>query len=533
MLSTLDFMQSTSNNFGEYLNKIKEGIKKVKPEIWLILILIFALFLRLYFFLGINLNDDLCYLDAAHQITQGTFVLNKWIIAPRLMMNYPIAFFYTLFGVSDFSGALYFLLCSIGSVAVAYGIGKILFNEKVGLASAFLMSFYPIEVIYGTTIVPDVPLAFFLGLSVLLFFIGEKKNKNIYYLLGGIAIGAGWLVKSLAILIILFYLAYFILDKIFNFKFLISGETQKKPLSLIKKIFWIRKGFILLSLGFLLILSLEGLLYYVVNNDFFFRFKVEMNNYNSSLQGVTLDPNYYPNVLFAQSLPFFNFLGYFFIFFCFSIFFLVLFEKNKKYLIFPAWTISILLWLQYGTMNPFELTPMHRIYRFLTIISIPISLTIGYFIVGSRFNKKRIFNVLSIIIVSVLLVSSIFFISKANLLMNQGMLDYKLSADYLKKYPDIDIYTDFVTVGELNFLLGYERENDLKDLALVNSPEEIKNAFVVVNATRGFVELPDFRDTLPDFIWDPPSDWVVVRVIKESYFDFYGTYDTTIYYVPP
>jgi 4-amino-4-deoxy-L-arabinose transferase-like glycosyltransferase len=230
-------MHGITNDIVKYFQKIINALKKIKPEIWLILILILALSIRLYYFIGINLNDDLCYLDTGYKITQGDFRFDEWIISPRIMMNYPIAFFFYLLGVSDFTGALYILLCSIGSVIVAYYIGKILFGTGTGLASAFLMAIFPIEVIYATTIVPDIPVAFFMGLSVCLFLYGEKKDNRIYYFLGGTAIGLAWLVKSLAILIILFYIIYFILDKFLDFKYLISKKKQKKYKKMLLKIF--------------------------------------------------------------------------------------------------------------------------------------------------------------------------------------------------------------------------------------------------------------------------------------------------------
>jgi len=194
-----------------------EGIKKLKNlnhEIWLVFILVFAFALRLNFFIGLNLNDDLTYVNTAHDIIRGKFNFNAWIFAVRHMMNFPIAFFFFILGISDFSAALWPLLTSIGSIVIAYYIGKKIFDVKVGLLSAFLLSIFPVDVAYATTIVPDIPVAFFMGLSVYLFLLGEKGKNTMYYFLSGTAIGLAWLVKSLALLILPFFVAYFILDKV-------------------------------------------------------------------------------------------------------------------------------------------------------------------------------------------------------------------------------------------------------------------------------------------------------------------------------
>jgi len=483
------------------------------------------------FFLGMNLNDDLCYLDSAYRITQGEFRFSEWIFSPRIMMNYPIALFFYLFGVSDFSAAFYILLCSLASVIVAYYIGKTLFGSGTGLASAFLMAIFPIEVVHATTIVPDVPVAFFMGLSVCLFLMGEKKNKNFFYILAGLAIGFAWLVKSLAILIILFYISYFLFDKIFDFKYLISGIKQEKCASRIRNIFSIRKGFILTSLGFIFVLFLEGVLYLFIKNNFFLRFKIETQHYVSTLLGRSPDLNIYPHMLLAEYL-YFNYFGLFFIIFCVCIFLCLLFDRNQKLIILITWFLALYLWMQYGTMNFNEYVLIDHIPRFATVWTIPIAVTVGYFIADSKINKKKIFNATNIIIIGILLISSFYYIDESHEFMEQNMLDYRETANFLKQYPDKDIFADEVTCGKLNFLLGYKRTENLKMLEQVQDPAKIKDAFVIVNASRESVEVKEFRDALPAFIYNPPGNWIKIKVINDSYIEALGTYDTIIYYAP-
>ena len=97
----LESLRSISNNIGKYSKEIITRIKQFKPELWLIIIVIFALIIRMNFFLGMNLNDDLCYLDSAYRITQGEFRFSEWIFSPRIMMNYPIALFFWLMSVNN------------------------------------------------------------------------------------------------------------------------------------------------------------------------------------------------------------------------------------------------------------------------------------------------------------------------------------------------------------------------------------------------------------------------------------------------
>jgi len=56
-----------------YMRSVKERLKNVKPEIWLIFILAFALSLRLHFFMGLDWSDDVSYVDVASRILKGTY----------------------------------------------------------------------------------------------------------------------------------------------------------------------------------------------------------------------------------------------------------------------------------------------------------------------------------------------------------------------------------------------------------------------------------------------------------------------------
>ena len=89
-----------------------------------------------------------------------------------------------------------------------------------------------------------------------------------------------------------------------------------------------------------------------------------------------------------------------------------------------------------------------------------------------------------------------------------------------------------LTTGKLNFLLGYERSKYLKDIQNVKNVGDIRDAYVVVNASRGTVESLEVRMSLPSFFINPPNNWRVVKVISDSDYGVYGKYNTTIYYAP-
>jgi len=72
-----NYVDDWLDKFSELFHNFKNSLKKIKPETWLIFIIILALAIRLNFFLGMNLNDDEIYYDSTYNIIQGKFVLNE------------------------------------------------------------------------------------------------------------------------------------------------------------------------------------------------------------------------------------------------------------------------------------------------------------------------------------------------------------------------------------------------------------------------------------------------------------------------
>ena len=156
-----------------------------------ILIIFVALIIRMYFFIGFaggDPQDDGIYINIAKGILQNgfydhniqkTLILNNPIINPiymfpaRLLMTYATAFSFFLFGVSDYSAALFPLICSLLSIYIVYKIGLLLFNYRVGLFASFFLAIMPVDIIFSTRVTPDVPIAFFMIVRRLFVFEGN------------------------------------------------------------------------------------------------------------------------------------------------------------------------------------------------------------------------------------------------------------------------------------------------------------------------------------------------------------------------
>ena len=93
-----------------------------------------------------------------------------------------------------------------------YGIGKILYNSKVGILSAFLVSVFPTTFAFSRVLIVDFALIAMVALTFYLFVL-NKFDSFKFSLLTGVVIGLGSLTKQSYFLFLLPILFYFFLQK--------------------------------------------------------------------------------------------------------------------------------------------------------------------------------------------------------------------------------------------------------------------------------------------------------------------------------
>ena len=291
------------------------NLKKVRPEIWLILILIFALILRMYFFVGPNMNDDIDYIFSAHEVSEGRFypLYGISINAIRSMMTAPVALFFKLFGTGIYSASIYPLLCSLITIVAVFFIGKVLVNYKVGLISAIILSFYPVDIAFSTQLVPTTPVTMFITVGLLLFLYGErtkKRNKKMFlFILSGIMIGLSYLANIITIIIVI--------------SFALSYLVFKRK---------IKKEYFLVILGFMLVFSGEVLFMSVNAHNPWHR--LHIIHETEKMIGTNTAMDYYPRVMLKVENVNFNDdegnLGIYVWLFIVASLFAVAFKPEKK-----------------------------------------------------------------------------------------------------------------------------------------------------------------------------------------------------------
>lgn len=176
----------------------------------LLLICLFALFIRIYLFTAFRLWDEQVVQDKVIVgDAAGYNVLALGILDTRTFSDfgafrtpiYPlfIAFIYFLFGIKPWIVLLLQLFLDTGIAIIVYFIAKEIFESKpIAFISAFLYSISFPSAYYSTRLLTEVPFTFVFTLAILIFIKGLKKKRLLDFALTGIFIGLATLTRPIA-----------------------------------------------------------------------------------------------------------------------------------------------------------------------------------------------------------------------------------------------------------------------------------------------------------------------------------------------
>lgn len=211
---------------------------------WLALLLLLALAgaLRLVFYSGFFGSDELNYVGQAAAISRGDWTVSDYIGSVRYGMNLPNALFISLFGVSEFSGNFWPFLCSLGEVGLVYFVGRIVWGFKAAVLSSVVMATMPLHVHQAGRMMADPPLALFLTLSFVLFFLAERRQRDGLYLAAGLAGGFVFWIKEVVIVYLAFLLLYALAYRTVNPRWLWLAAGAALMIALNCVLMWVLAG---------------------------------------------------------------------------------------------------------------------------------------------------------------------------------------------------------------------------------------------------------------------------------------------------
>ncbi|MBP7585191.1 MAG: glycosyltransferase family 39 protein [Spirochaetes bacterium] len=348
----------------------------------LLLFLCFGYFVRMALFTGMVWSDDYDYAQLAVMILEGrynpvdvgAFNLYAW----RFVMIYPLAFFFKLFGsTSEGVAVLWPLLSSLGTSVLLYAIGRKLFDSKAGLVAAALHLLYPSDILFSTSVLTETPFNLVIALSVLLFVYGEEEKrwwmKLPLFFLSGAPLALLLYGRPYGVLVLGAYAVFMVMRYFINLRYLA------------------------IVAGFAAGVFLIEYLVHAETGRWFENFAVMkrmLDPYFCPTSNISSHLDYYRRSLFNSRMHHPHF--YIFVIGAGVLFSWARFggkvspeeEKRRRQNGFLVlfWLASILLYIEFGFMNLDHMTLMHKMERYLTIVSAPISLGAAAFL--ARFANR-------------------------------------------------------------------------------------------------------------------------------------------------
>ncbi len=467
-------------SLAEMLSKIEKS-----PLIVLGVILMFGLLLRLLFFSGVGISDDLGYSTNANHLNKGWDGEREGegviTLSTRVGIVYITSISYKLLGVSDLSSVLFVLLSSIGMIALAFFFGRLLFSAKVGLIASFIVAIFPLEIVYATKLLSDVPSAFFMSLGVYMFLFAEKKGRKWFtYFFSGCCIGLGYLIRESAILIALFFVAYLLWKKSWKMEFFAVGAGVG--------VFFVVECIALFAL-------MGDPLYKYTTVQEFIKESSIMYNYYGRLdfpEGIF----HYPYLMLTEHT-----LLYLYLFIFVSLWYHLQTRKEGA-LALLCWFIPLTLYLSFGSSSFSSYTPFVGKDRYLTIVTIP-----GALLVASMLSQKEhvIRKVLLPSVLAILLVGSL---GTTLIRDDRKELEFLSQAVEYLDSNGYSAYADYRSALASDYITKFSGENPIAEY-----PQMLRNGeYVVVNSgvLLRYREANTYID-VPQEILHPPKEWKLIR----------------------
>ena len=201
-------------------------ISDKKKTICIIIVLIFSILINQYYgYRGVNPIDSFFSFNSGYDVLNGHFPFKDYWTITGPFIDFTLALFFKIFGVSWFSYVLYASLFNfIIVIATFYTLQKF----KLNIYYCFLYSFLVAILAYPSAGTPyvDHQSAFLSIISIYFFILALKTNLTIYWLILPIILGISFLTKQAPtghiILIIAFLsIIHFVFN--FNWKKIIFG----------------------------------------------------------------------------------------------------------------------------------------------------------------------------------------------------------------------------------------------------------------------------------------------------------------------
>ena len=441
-----------------------------------IAIVVYALLYSVVFVGGPSYyGDDSVYLNYAYQVVHGTFTEHSGdIFSVRLLTILPIALFYKTFGVGLMTDSAWDIASFIGLIAVAFLMGKELYDERAGVVAALLTSFFPMIVMLSATPSDDIPMAFVTALAMLALLYGERRDSGRWYFASGLLLLASGLVTPEGFIICVVAMAYVAIEFLRK-RIAISGTTLMLPAGV---------AFAFMLIVFVNSFYSNPLITFTLNSHFY-----SAVGGNDTIPSTNTNPMYYINVMFPPNAL--NFSGFFFYALIAAAIYLVVVRPDGTYFVL-FYFLAAFLYLEFGPMHislhPFSYLLSYRLQRFMTLIAAPLAVAIGIAVsdVAARSGKTRMrlfaYALLALLIFMIILNAAAINLTWYRVLSYERY-DQLQAAEFLGRMPNSTIIYFADAYPNIPIYMGFNNMSRFRPyFALTNCSFVSAGAYVVAPA---------------------------------------------------
>jgi len=478
-------------------------------------IIILALLIRILCFSGFVLGDDPNYADDARTILDGSYppLCDLCVFSFRPVLLYAISTSLKWLGWSEFNFVLPILLSSLISIYLMYRLAELLFDRNTGLLAALLLTVYPLDVVHATTMSNDIMLGMLVGLSMLLLLKGFTDigwKSLLSSAAAGTALGIATGVKINAIPII----GLFVLIGLYC-----SWKERR-----------FCKGTMVFLISWVLVQAVFSAVYYLKSGDYFAHIHAELifnkkfnpsgfANTAAALKDALL---YYPRYMLclkAEGPPGYEFYPYGVVYPVFLLAVLYLMYKRDAKAIIPLiWFAYLFLMMEFTplSISPYY-QPIHRLIRFLSIISIPVLLVVAYF-VRQLFHNRLVEKTVAVLLIIGLFSTSLHQAYRKSYFYADCMSDARKAYDIIRHMPYKRVITDHEMKVALIFHNHLNNRDRFRSLEC-DKPQFLSDSLVILGGARR----PDIHHLYADNLvrsTKPQTNWVKIGEVegkKESW----------------
>lgn len=184
-------------------------------------VMLLALGCRIVFFTGTFGSDEVVYTKIATAILHGDWTVSDYIGATRYGANIPMAIFMWLFGQNEVAANLWSLICSLAEIWLIMHLGLAIWGQRAAIFAGLILASLPLHVHFAGRLMADAPLAFFITLSIYLFFWAEHRQKIWLYIAAGLSVGMVSWMKEVVLAFSLIFAIFPIIWHRFDAKWLL------------------------------------------------------------------------------------------------------------------------------------------------------------------------------------------------------------------------------------------------------------------------------------------------------------------------